>query len=166
MNLESSLSYNDGDIIGRFSTGPVSVESPKKGVIWINKELLKRRLLAKIGYSPLNFDADTIFTSLRLARNLERKYNNILMRKSSSGRGWHFKVMDGKTTRFLPSLETVEIRDDLGDDYGRLKCDRIRLLMGLDIGILADYKNGKYAGEWERLDFTKIFSDLIIVNVE
>ena len=102
----------------------------------------------------LNFDADNKKLALKFARKLLKRFGKsyeIYFRRSSSGRGFHFVVAKNKIPLFLPKEMVMKIRKQIGDDYGRIKADEIRMRQGRVISILFDYKNNKQAGRWIRL---------------
>lgn len=86
--------------------------------------------------------------------------SNVWVRKSSSGEGYHLKVVDGtffneetgmiefKEMLFNPR-KVIEIRDETdGECKGRLKGDIARLGAGMNVGRLFFVKTGKVCGEW------------------
>jgi hypothetical protein len=70
-------------------------------------------------------------------------------RKSSSGRGYHFRI---KTNHKCSKEINLQIRYMLGDCYGRYMGDVRRLQHGLkEFDILFDHKKGKKSGKWRRI---------------
>jgi len=127
---------------------------PKAKTIWKNKEYERFIEMWKRGYSPLNFDADDVFSAIRIGIKLLIRFRNVEYRVSSSGRGLHFRVLDENgNVLYLPSERVFRIREEIGDDPGRLFWDRIKLKVRnwRPISVLFDTKNGKRAGEWKRL---------------
>ena len=115
---------------------------------------LLMEIFNKIGYAMLNFDADSKKLALRFAKKLLKKFGKdyeIYFRRSSSGRGFHFVVAKNRIPLFLPKEMVMKIRRQVGDDYGRIRADEIRMKQGRVISILFDYKNNKQAGRWIRL---------------
>lgn len=113
-------------------------------------------LFNKMNYAMLNFDADNKKLAIQFARKLLKKFGNdyaIYFRRSSSGRGFHFTVCDAKTKIpiFLPKEMVMRIRKQIGDDYGRISADKVRMRQGRVISILFDFKNKRSAGMWRRL---------------
>jgi hypothetical protein len=106
--------------------------------------------MRKIGYAPLNFDADSKTRAKEIARRLlKSKYNKgrykIFFRKSSSRRGYHFFVFKDGLALFLPVKKVLRIRKIYKDCYGRLRADRLRAERGMVISILFHHKSGKSA---------------------
>jgi hypothetical protein len=91
------------------------------------------------------------------------KYNKepykILYRRSSSGKGFHFTVFKNGKQLYLPVQQTLRIREQCGDCYGRLNFDKQRIKSKLRIGILFDHKYHKekrtfkhgFSEEWKYL---------------
>jgi len=103
--------------------------------------------------NELNFDADRIIDALRIAMELDKRFGKerVEMRRSSH-KGWHFRVKGRFSKRKI-----IKIREEIGDDRNRIKADKARVRIGARIGILFYYKNGKYAGKWEKLDLKKVW---------
>jgi len=138
-------------------------ESFEKWVEKLNERDLNpdyRNQMSKKGYSPLNFDVDTKEWALEVAKNLHNYFTKlgyeVWWRRSSSGRGFHFTIMkDGKQVYVLTG-KALFLRRKFGDCYGRLKCDILRNRYSkLGTGILFNIKNGRFAGEWRKLDLDK-----------
>ena len=120
----------------------------------------------KKGFAPLNFDADDKSQALKIARKLRKMFGKkkgyaILMRKSSSRRGWHFTVFKDGKQLFLPIKKVLKLRKKIGDCYGRLRCDIVRAKHGLPISILFDHKAKvgkkiKFATSWKELKIKDI----------
>jgi len=86
--------------------------------------------------------------------------NNVWIRKSSSGDGFHLKVVEG--TRYDAELgeivfiekkmnpaKIIEIRSKTdGECRGRLKGDTARLNAGMSVGRLFHVKTNKVCGQW------------------
>jgi len=111
----------------------------------------------------LNFDADDPLRALHIANELRKRFgeDRVLMRRSSSRRGWHFWVKGD-----FSKEEILKMREELNDCLGRLRADKVRAKMGMRIGILFYYKNKKYAEPWRKLDMKEILKDLIFVEVK
>lgn len=111
----------------------------------------------------LNFEADFGLKALKIALNLEQetqfKGHEIQMRRSSSGRGWHFRV---KNYLVYPELH-LAWRRRIGDCYGRFKADLARASLGHRIGILFSCKNGLKANAWEALSPKKVYEESFVV---
>jgi len=88
-------------------------------------------------------------------KRIERVYR----RKSSSGKGDHYKIFFKKVPKFVfenitdDELKVIKwtIRFIFGEDFGRLKVDSYRIKAGLQEEILFYRKDGKQASNWERL---------------
>jgi hypothetical protein len=116
----------------------------------------------KIGYAPLNFDADSKKHAKIIARRLlKSKYNKgkymIFFRKSASRRGYHFFIFHYGVALFLPAKKVLRIRKIFKDCYGRWKADKLRAERGMVISILFHHKNFKDATALRHL---KHLSDL------
>lgn len=138
-------------------------------VVWRNNEHLRFLKMWKKGYSPLNFDADDPFEAFNIAIKLYVRFKNVEYRKSSSGRGFHFRVLDDKgDVLYLPSKEVYEIRKEIGDDKGRLFWDSVKLRYKKwrPISVLFDSKNGKRASGWKKLDVIGIIEILKCSNLK
>ena len=86
--------------------------------------------------------------------------SHVWIRKSSSGEGYHLKVVEG--TRYDAELgrivfverkmnphTIIEIRKNTeGECRGRLKGDTARLHAGMSVGRLFQVKSNKVCGEW------------------
>jgi hypothetical protein len=117
-------------------------------------------LFNKMDYAMLNFDADNKKLAFKFAKKLLKKFGkdfDIYFRRSSSGRGFHFVVCDSKTKipLYLPKAMVLKIRKQVGDDYGRIAVDKIRIRQDRVISILFDNKNNKNAGKWIKLKTLK-----------
>jgi len=135
----------------------------EKWVKKLNKLLMNpdyRNQMSKKGYSPLNFDVDSkiqaIDMAIKLSNFFEKRGYEVYWRRSSSGRGFHFTIMkDGKQAYFLVG-KALFFREKFGDCRGRLRCDKLRNKYSkLGTGILFNIKNGKFSGEWKRLELDK-----------
>lgn len=113
--------------------------------------------------ATLTFDLDDVEDMVEFKHFVESvmsQYENVWVRRSSSGDGFHVKVSDvpefdlttGKLIikdRLFDALQAVEIRADTEQECkGRLTGDRGRLEAGLQVGRLFVVKTGKVAGEW------------------
>ncbi len=86
--------------------------------------------------------------------------DNVWVRKSSSGEGYHLKVVEGTfynegtgeiefIEKLLSPQRVIEIRGDTeGECQGRLKGDKARLGAGMNVGRLFFVKTGMVCGEW------------------
>ena len=107
----------------------------------------------------LDFDKINDPRMLRAVRYLFDKYEHrVMMRKSSSGRGWHIRVFPlvmanaGRIEPYdydehCPEIE-LEIRKMLGDCIGRCIADEARVKTGLKSSRLFFVKSGKQVGKW------------------
>jgi len=109
------------------------------------------------GLAMLNFDADSKKHAIKIASILLKIFKGceIYWRRSSSGRGFHFVVAINKRPVYVPKEIALALRQYCYDCFGRLSVDKIRLKQGRQISILFSWKNGKRAGEWERLNRVK-----------
>ena len=114
--------------------------------------------------TTLTFDVDDVddledfcsFVSKIVAEHGE----NVWIRKSSSGEGFHLKVVEG--TRYdvetgqivfiektMNPAKILEIRSNTeGECRGRLKGDSARLSAGINLGRLFRVKTNKVCGSW------------------
>jgi hypothetical protein len=113
----------------------------------------------KEGKAPLNFDADNKKIAMGIARNLLKRFGvrknyQIYFRKSSSRRGYHFIVLKKGKQLFLKIRGVIIIRNQIGDCYGRLECDRLRArYTDLPISILFHHKNSRDATAFRELRY-------------
>jgi len=78
----------------------------------------------------------------------------VLMRRSASGRGWHFLIW---LDREITEREAMQIRAAVGDCKGRYTIDLNRMNKhGHPEDVLFDYKNGKPAEEWRPLSLFEL----------
>jgi len=88
----------------------------------------------------------------------ERYGHRVMVRKSSSRRGWHIRVFpnlipkngilkEDSSDEHTPDIE-LEIRTMLNDCYGRCIADGARVRSGLKSSRLFFVKSGKQAGKW------------------
>jgi len=110
-------------------------------------------MASEMGFAPVNFDADGIRQSRKLAKKVLEMFSgyDVYFRKSSSGRGYHFIVADGNRTLYLPKKMVLNLRKACGDCFGRLRVDGQRIADGGQISILFNWKNGRSAGKWKKL---------------
>lgn len=147
--------------------------------------------MSKKGYSPLNLDADSILKAFKMLEKIPEnmKHTNttitelfnklllkngnkpkpfekreMLMRRSSSRRGWHFTFLHNGRQVYMKHDKVIKLREEWNDDIGRIRIDKLKLKFLNNNGYLPDrigklftYKNGKNAGEWEPYDENKIF---------
>ena len=107
----------------------------------------------------LKLDADSPLKALRIAHKLsahESLFPDAQQRRSSSGKGWHFRVKSFKTG----ARKNIKYRQLLGDCWGRLRADKIRLKLNQPTNVLFEWKNGKQAGNWHKLNIIEILADL------
>lgn len=113
--------------------------------------------------ATLTFDLDDvedIAEFKQFVNGVMSKYDNVWVRRSSSGDGFHIKISDipeydlgtGKMIikdRLFNASQAVDIRTDTDEECrGRLTGDRSRLGAGLQVGRLFGVKSGKVAGAW------------------
>ncbi len=113
--------------------------------------------------ATLTFDLDDvedIAEFKQFVNGVMSKYDNVWVRRSSSGDGFHIKISDipeydfgtGKMIikdRLFNASQAVDIRTDTDEECrGRLTGDRSRLGAGLQVGRLFGVKSGKVAGVW------------------
>lgn len=113
--------------------------------------------------ATLTFDLDDvedIEEFKQFVNGVMSKYDNVWVRRSSSGDGFHIKVSDipefdlgtGRIVikdRLFNASQAVDIRTDTDEECrGRLTGDRSRLGAGLQVGRLFGVKSGKVAGAW------------------
>lgn len=113
--------------------------------------------------ATLTFDLDDvedIAEFKQFVNDVMSKYDNVWVRRSSSGDGFHIKISDipeydlgtGKMIikdRLFNASQAVDIRTDTDEECrGRLTGDRSRLGAGLQVGRLFGVKSGKVAGAW------------------
>jgi hypothetical protein len=115
----------------------------------------KRRL------APFNLDSDNLKQTRKIVRKLKKsKYNKggyqVLWRKSSSRRGIHFTIFENGMQCFMPKPRILRIRRLYNDCYGRINCDKIRILKNRPISILFYHKNSKSATAWRDLSQLKL----------
>lgn len=111
----------------------------------------------------LDFDSPNDPRMVKAVKYLLEKYHErVMVRKSSSGRGWHIRVFpilspkDGiltevHTDEHGPDME-LEIRKMLGDCHGRCIADGARVRCGLKSSRLFFVKTGKRAENWVSAD--------------
>lgn len=109
----------------------------------------------------LKLDADSPLQALRIARSLS-EYPDAEMRRSSSGRGWHFRVPSVITG----TRQNIRLRKTLHDCLGRTRADNIRMKLQLPTNVLFAFKNGSESSPWEPMDIVKIYRSLKIVEVK
>tara|TARA_R110000765_G_scaffold244407_1_gene346641 strand:+ start:78 stop:473 length:396 start_codon:yes stop_codon:yes gene_type:complete len=114
--------------------------------------------------TSLTFDVDDVddveeFTAF-VSSIIAQHGDNVWVRKSSSGEGYHLKVVDGTffnhdtgqvefKERLLAPQKVIEIRENTdGECRGRLKGDKARLGAGMNVGRLFFVKTGQVCGEW------------------
>ena len=105
-------------------------------------------------------DVEEIAEFKQFVNCVKSKYDNVWVRRSSSGDGFHIKISDipeydlgtGKMIikdRLFNASQAVDIRTDTDEECrGRLTGDRSRLGAGLQVGRLFGVKSGKVAGAW------------------
>ena len=113
--------------------------------------------------ATLTFDLDDVedIDEFKIfVRGVMSAFDNVWVRRSSSGEGFHLKISDvpefdlvtGKLLikdRLFEASEAIEIRTNTEEECrGRLTGDRGRLQAGLQVGRLFVVKSGKVAGEW------------------
>lgn len=114
--------------------------------------------------TTLTFDVDDVedLTDFcNFVQGIVAEYgSNVWIRKSSSGEGFHLKVVEG--TRFdyernevvfverkLNPAKVLEIRSNTeGECRGRLTGDTARLNAGMNVGRLFHVKTNKVCGQW------------------
>tara|TARA_B100000131_G_scaffold307823_1_gene336471 strand:- start:726 stop:1121 length:396 start_codon:yes stop_codon:yes gene_type:complete len=114
--------------------------------------------------TTLTFDVDDVeelSDFCDFVRSILNKHGpHVWIRKSSSGEGFHLKVVEG--TRFdtesgevvfiekkMDADDVVSIRSDTdGECRGRLKGDSARLRAGMNVGRLFRVKSNKVCGQW------------------
>jgi|TARA_B100001094_G_scaffold320447_1_gene366678 hypothetical protein len=127
--------------------------------------------------ATLTFDIDDV-EDMQVFRQFAEKvattYDNVWIRKSSSGNGFHLKIAgqadyDEKTGRMIVAdklfraEDVIALRDSEEEECrGRLTGDRGRLKVGLQVGRLFGVKSGKSAGEW--LPIEAFFKDESILD--
>ena len=114
--------------------------------------------------TSLTFDVDDVedieeFTTF-VKSIVEKHGENVWIRKSSSGDGYHLKVVEGTffnhdtgrvefKEKLLNPRKVIEIRENTdGECKGRLKGDIARLGAGMNVGRLFFVKTGQVCGEW------------------
>ena len=113
--------------------------------------------------ATLTFDLDDVEDIAEFKQfviGVMTKYDNVWVRRSSSGDGFHIKISEipdfdlstGRMVikdRLFNASQAVDIRTDTDEECrGRLTGDRSRLGAGLQVGRLFGVKSGKSAGEW------------------
>lgn len=89
---------------------------------------------------------------------LERYHERVMVRKSSSGRGWHVRVfprivpnnghlIEDHSDEHDPDME-LQLREMLNDCHGRCVADGARVRCGLKSSRLFFVKSGKIVGKW------------------
>lgn len=92
----------------------------------------------------------------------ERRVIQVYERRSSSGRGAHYKVGIAVPSFILENVDPHHVEDHiksfkwalrfmLGEDYGRLKVDSFRIKEKLKEEILFYRKDGQNVEEWKRI---------------
>ena len=111
----------------------------------------------------LDFDSPDDPRMVRAVKYLLEKYHErVMVRRSSSGRGWHVRVfpmlsprggtiIEVHTDEHDPDME-LEIRQMLGDCHGRCIADGARVRCGLKSSRLFFVKTGKRAEKWVPAD--------------
>ena len=93
---------------------------------------------------------------------LERYQERVMVRKSSSGRGWHVRVfprivpkngciVEDHSDEHDPEME-LRLREMLNDCRGRCIADGARVRCGLKSSRLFFVKSGKMVGKWVPAD--------------
>lgn len=90
----------------------------------------------------LAFDVDEPTRVGQIIASLFLEYQEVWVRRSSSGRGFHV-VVDAPSSMLQRWL--------LRDCYGRWSGDRKRAKVGLPQNILFFFKNGRYASKWVKV---------------
>ena len=127
--------------------------------------------------ATLTFDIDDV-EDMQVFREFAHKvasaYDNVWIRRSSSGMGFHLKIAgaseyDETTGRMIVAdklfraEDVIALRDNEDEECrGRLTGDIGRLKVGLQVGRLFGVKSGKQAGDW--LPIEAFFRDESIVD--
>jgi hypothetical protein len=127
--------------------------------------------------ATLTFDIDDV-EDMQVFREFAQKvaldYENVWIRKSSSGTGFHLKIAgaseyDESTGRMIvgdklfKAEDVIALRNDQTEECrGRLTGDIGRLKVGLQVGRLFGVKSGKKAGDWWPIE--AFFRDETIVE--
>lgn len=113
--------------------------------------------------ATLTFDIDDVTDMVefkKFAKKVALTYQNVWIRKSSSGTGFHLKItgetnydeVSGKmiiADKFFDAENVIDLRHEQPEECrGRLTGDRGRLQVGLQVGRLFGVKSGRKAGDW------------------
>jgi len=114
--------------------------------------------------TTLTFDVDDVEEMddfIRFVEGiLDRFGENVWIRKSSSGEGYHLKVVEGTEydvatgkivfkEKHMDVNEVLKIREETdGECRGRLKGDTARVGAGMSVGRLFFVKSNKVCGSW------------------
>ena len=127
--------------------------------------------------ATLTFDIDDVedMNSFHdFAHTIASTYENVWIRKSSSGEGFHIKIagaseydkVTGKiivSDKLFSPQDVIALRDGEPEECrGRLTGDRGRLKVGLQVGRLFGVKSGKQAGDWMPIE--AFFRDETIIE--
>lgn len=107
----------------------------------------------------LDFDSPDDPQMVKAVKYLFERYRErVMVRKSSSGRGWHVRVFPRLRMRKGEIIEDgtdehdadteLELRRMLGDCHGRCIADGARVRAGLKSSRLFFVKTGKMVGKW------------------